>query len=48
MVRISWDGPSADDNNLLYKSPTSITITLGGINANEYTINTLPIGFYEK
>ena len=48
MARISWNGPSSDDYNLLYKSPTSITITFGGINTNKYSLNTLPIGFYEK
>ena len=48
LARISWDGPSADDYNLLNKSPTSIVITFNGINTNIYTLNALPIGFYVK
>ena len=40
LARISWDGLSSNDQNLLYKSPTSITVTFGGINTNKYTLNT--------
>ena len=42
MVRISWDGLSADDNILLYKAATSITITFGGINTNKSSLKALP------